>query len=172
MGRLGDVADILTLGILGVGGYLLYRAWKGVEADVEGILDVIPGLPPEIPHIPGTIKIPGTVVDVPDITTIIEIITEPFPEVGVPWWEMRETRPIGIPGPALRDPSIPSIVDRIADVIQFTPLPPPPDYPAGEIPIGIPGPALRDRDRPSIVDRVLDLVVEPEAQRPWLQVRR
>ena len=34
MGRLGDMADILTAGLLLGGGYLAYRAWKG-----------LPGLP-------------------------------------------------------------------------------------------------------------------------------
>jgi len=168
MGRLGDVADILTLGLVAAGGYLAYKAWKG-----SGIEEIIAELPQVY-----EIDLGGRVL--PDIRLPTPIVPEWYEEAvplepGVTWWEMRETRKqpyIGIPGPALRDPSIPSIVDRIADVIQFTPLPPPPDYPAGELPIGIPGPALRDRDRPSIVDRILDIVKEPEAPRPWLQVRR
>jgi hypothetical protein len=32
MGRLGDVADILTAGLVLGGGYLAYRAWKGLPS--------------------------------------------------------------------------------------------------------------------------------------------
>ena len=166
MGRLGDVADILTLGLVAGGGYLIYRAWKGAEAALPEIYEL---------ELPGGLTIPDIRAREPVVPEWFEPLIAPEePEALAEWWEMREQRPIGIPGPALRDPSIPSIVDRIADVISFTPLPEPPDYAAGELPIGIPGPAMRDQDRPSIVDRIRDVVVpkEPEAPRPWLQVRR
>ena len=109
MGRLGDIADIATVGLIAVGGYLIYRAWKGVEAAIPEVYPL---------ELPGGITIPDIRLKEPIVPTWFEpYITPPDFAAG--------EEPIGIPGPALRDPDVPSIVDRILRIREPSPEPEP-----------------------------------------------
>lgn len=72
MGRLGDIADIATVGLLAVGGYLLYQAVTGFklpELKIELPELTLPEL--TLPELPGLPKPP--VIQEP-IVSIMEIL--------------------------------------------------------------------------------------------------